>query len=343
MHQKKNISKKKSSNNNNILNITLDAKHNEILAEFSERSKNIVSLNDELKKLKQQIKRFESKELFNLSEKERLRKFNLENKIAEISEEIYGIQNNVHENEYCLKTMGHLLDYHQQNKNRGDIFEEYLHTIDPNYIPRNKIESRGDTYCKLCNNKMILNHLNGTLECYNCGATEYTLVEDSRQNYNEGIIPQDNNCFSYKKITHLMECIEQCQGKERTEIPKEVFDKLLEKIRSERIEHKTSLTNDKIKEYLKELNLNSYYEHVPYIQTKLKGQQPPDIPPYLEERIIKMFKDVQIAFKKCRPEERKNFPSYSYVLHKCIQNIGDHDEFLDKFPLFSSKYLDYKD
>jgi hypothetical protein len=261
----------------------------------------------------------------------------LEKKIEDIKVEIENLESNKYENEYCLKTMGYIYEYYQETKNRGDILEEYLHCIDPNYIPKNKIDKQSHVYCGNCDSKMVLNHLSGMLECYICGFTEYTLVEDSRQNYTEGVIPQDNNCFSYKKITHLMECIEQCQGKERTEIPKEVFNKLLKKIKSERIVDKRELTNEKIKIFLKELNLNNYYEHIPYIQKKLKGQKPPEIPDYLEERIIKMFKDVQIAFKKCRPDERKNFPSYSYVLHKCIQLIGDHDELLIYFPLLKSK------
>lgn len=317
--------------------ITLNAKHQEILSDFSNETLNISSLKSEIAKLTEELNKLNELDKFKMTEKQRLRKFNTEKKIEDLNSKIEDLENDTYKNEYCLKTMGHIYEYYQETKNRGDILEEYLHCIDPNYIPKNKIDKQCHVYCESCNNKMTLNHLNGMLECYICGLTEHTLVEDTRQNYTEGVIPQDNNCFSYKKITHLMECIEQCQGKERTEIPKEVFNQLLQKIKSERIIDKKELTNDKIRQFLKELNLNNYYEHIPYIQKKLKGQKPPEIPDYLEERIIKMFKEVQIAFKKCRPDERKNFPSYSYVLHKCIQLIGDHDELLVYFPLLKSK------
>ena len=329
----------KTQKNNESLVITLHAKHKEILSQFSERSSNIDQLKDELLELKSKLNKINSLSHIDLTDRQRLQKYSLENQIDEITNEIYNLTQNREKNDYSLKAMGHLEEYYQETKNRGDIVEEYFHTIDPSYIPKNKQSKQGNTYCSqgLCNEVMTLNHLSGTYECYACGATKVALVEDSRQNYTEGVIPQDNNCFSYKKITHLMECIEQCQGKERTEIPKYVFDQLLHKIKCARIIDKSALTNDLIKGFLRELNLNNFFEHIPYIQKKLKGQKPPEIPDYLEERIIKMFKDVQIAFKKCRPDDRKNFPSYSYVLHKCIQLIGDHDELLAYFPLLKSK------
>lgn len=49
-----------------------------------------------------------------------------------------------------------------------------------------------------------------------------------------------------------------------------------------------------------------------------------------------MFRDVQEPFNIHCPESRKNFLSYSYVLYKFCELLGE-DDFLPCFPLLKSK------
>ena len=49
-----------------------------------------------------------------------------------------------------------------------------------------------------------------------------------------------------------------------------------------------------------------------------------------------MFKEIQTPFIKNCPEERKNFLSYSYVLHKFCELI-ELDHLLTYFPLLKSR------
>jgi hypothetical protein len=91
-----------------------------------------------------------------------------------------------------------------------------------------------------------------------------------------------------------------------------------------------------VRALLKKLRLNKYYEHVPYIANSLNGVQPPKMPQVLEERLRIMFKEIQDPFDKHCPEERKNFLSYSYVLYKFCELLGE-DAFLQCFPLLKSK------
>ena len=51
----------------------------------------------------------------------------------------------------------------------------------------------------------------------------------------------------------------QFQAKESTEIPQEVYDALLLEIKKERITNLATLTNAKIRKYLKKLNKNLYF------------------------------------------------------------------------------------
>lgn len=128
----------------------------------------------------------------------------------------------------------------------------------------------------------------------------------------------------------------QFQAKESTEIPQEVYDALLIEIKKERITNLASLTNAKIRKYLKKLKFNKYYEHIPHILNRLNGVPPPVLTKEVEEKIRIMFKQIQAPFIKVCPKERKNFLSYSYVLHKFVELLG-LDELKQKFPLLRSR------
>lgn len=96
------------------------------------------------------------------------------------------------------------------------------------------------------------------------------------------------------------------------------------------------ITPKKIKGYLKKLGYSKYYEHAVYIIYRLSGKQPPKLPPELEEKLRHMFKELQEPFAKVCPKDRKNFLSYSYVLHKCVELLG-YDEYKELFPLLKSR------
>ena len=56
----------------------------------------------------------------------------------------------------------------------------------------------------------------------------------------------------------------------------------------------------------------------------------------MEQKLRQMFKDIQIPWIKFCPENRKNFLSYAYVLHKCCELL-EYDDFLESFPLLKSR------
>ena len=55
-----------------------------------------------------------------------------------------------------------------------------------------------------------------------------------------------------------------------------------------------------------------------------------------EEQFRNMFKDIQHPFQKHCPTDRKNFLSYSYVLHKFCELL-ELDHLLVYFPLLKSR------
>lgn len=110
-------------------------------------------------------------------------------------------------------------------------------------------------------------------------------------------------------------------------------------IKKERITNLALLTPEKVRGYLKKLGYNKYYEHVPHIICRLNGKQPPTIKPHVEEKLKRMFEEIQEPFAKVCPniqKNRKNFLSYSYVLHKFVELLG-LDELKSLFPLLKSR------
>jgi hypothetical protein len=174
----------------------------------------------------------------------------------------------------------------------------------------------------------------GLVFCKFCHTVEYIIVDHEKPSYKDP--PKDATYFAYKRINHFNEWLSQVQGKETTEIPDEVYDLILLELKKQKINNMATLTRKKIKEILKKLRINKFYEHCSHIIGRLNGIPSPHFPPELEERLRHMFCMIQVPFLKHSPAWRKNFLSYSFVLHKMCQLL-DRDEYLECFSLLKAR------
>ena len=216
---------------------------------------------------------------------------------------------------------------------KSEIINSYLLKIQNNFIY--PFDNENDLeYCKDCKKEKTIITSEGIIVCTNCGVQDTIIIESDKPSYKDP--PREISYFAYKRINHFNEWLAQFQAKESTEIPKEVFHKILLEIKKERIENMALLSSNKLREILKKLKLNKYYEHVPHIINRLNGLPAPVMSRDTEEKLRMMFKEIQTPFLKYCPKERKNFLSYSYVLHKFVQLL-EMDEFLSCFPLLKSR------
>lgn len=188
--------------------------------------------------------------------------------------------------------------------------------------------------CSKCNVEKIVHMSIGKLICPSCGEEIFILVDSDKPSYKEP--PREVCYFAYKRINHFNEWLAQFQAKESTDIPTELYDSILLELKKERIDNMESLNPIKIREILKKLKQNKYYEHVAHIINKINGKPPPIMDRKTEEELRRMFKKIQMPFYKHCPKNRKNFLSYSYVLHKFVQLL-ELDDFLDCFLLLKSR------
>ena len=216
---------------------------------------------------------------------------------------------------------------------KTQMFDKYMSYVDSKYIS-DKDKEDDIEVCKQCYQQKLFVHAEGLLICQKCGDQDYVFIDCDKPSYKEP--PKEIAYFAYKRINHFNEHISQFQGKESTEIPDEIYEQIKREIKKERITDLTSIKPEKIREILKKLDLNKYYEHIPHIINHINGIPPPNITKSQEETLRVMFKEIQIPFMKYCPPERQNFLSYTYVLHKFCELL-ELDNLLPCFPLLKSR------
>ena len=334
-------------------NNTLDTCHEKQLDAFNKKYNSITSLEKELKKVRKNIKNETDENIL----------FDLEQKEKEILSNISKINSKEDEIDYLVNTSEVLFNYYDsvenndadnnvkniniidffnnniqniksnQDQNRSDLLETYLSYTDKDYI-NNNLTCEVDI-CQHCQSKNINEYSHdGILFCNDCNTIEYIITDNEKPGYKEP--PKEISYFSYNRINHFNEWIAQSQGKETTDIPEEVFDKIFMELKKNKVTNMATLNYEKIRAILKKNKINKYYEHIPYILNRITGKSTPQLTPELEEKLRQMFKEIQGPFIKHSPKNRKNFLSYSYVLHKFLEILGE-DEYIKYFPLLKSR------
>jgi len=217
-------------------------------------------------------------------------------------------------------------------QDKSSLVDKYMSIINKKYV-RN-VEDENIEMCKVCNNQMICLQQDAIMICNLCGYQELLLVEQNRPILKQNT--KDTSHFCYKRINHFREWCNQVQGKESTDIPDEIFERILSEIKKEKILDLKKITYTKMRDILKRLRINKYYEHINYIINRINGIPTPQFSPELEDKLCNMFKSIQAPFLKHCPKDRKNFLSYSYVLYKFFQILGLY-EYLKYFPLLKSR------
>lgn len=224
------------------------------------------------------------------------------------------------------------------------IVDSYMHVTDDTHVREymndgtfignkdRETEQRVCTACQYDGCVMVINE--GVMLCPKCNRIETLLADFDRPSYKEP--PKEVSYFSYRRSNHFQEWLSQVQGRETTDIPDEVFDRIMVELKKQRITNLADLKHSKLKSILKKERLSQFYEHVPHILNRLSGRTMCMLTPDMEEQLRNMFMMVQTPFLKHSPPDRRNFLSYGYVLHKFIQLKG-WDEYLGSFPLLKSR------
>ena len=233
----------------------------------------------------------------------------------------------------------HAQSHAQSHDDRATLFDRYVTMVDnASTQPGTRtgpVGPHGLGACWHCSGiRRTVQLQDGYVFCNDCHTVEYILVDHEKPSYKDP--PKEVAYFAYKRINHFNEWLNQVQGKETTDIPDEVYDSILFEIKKQKLTNMATLTRKKVKDILKKLRINKYYEHVPQIINHLNGIPSPHLSPELEDRLRHMFCQIQVPFLKHSPSSRKNFLSYSYCLNKMMQLL-EKDQYLESFPLLKSR------
>jgi hypothetical protein len=206
--------------------------------------------------------------------------------------------------------------------NKAKLFEKYCHRIEGIRTVHDDGSNR-IKYCNECTIEKIFDMTESAYICPCCGDSEMIILDEERQ---------IKDYSPYRRLNHFREWLNQFQAKQSPDIPEQVFIDIVKELNKNRITDLSILNKKNMKVILKKLDYNIYYEHVAYIINKLNNLPPPKITRDMEKIFISMFIKIQDPWETYKQDGRKNFLSYSYVLHKFCELL-ELDHLLDCFAL----------
>jgi hypothetical protein len=222
----------------------------------------------------------------------------------------------------CKKEKSHPIHSETKPSNRANLFEKYCQRIEGIRVVQDDGSNR-IKYCDECKIEKILDMAESAYICPCCGDSEIIILDEDRQ---------IKDYSPYRRLNHFREWLNQFQAKQSPDISEDVFIDIVKELNKKRITDLSTLNKKKMKVILKKLNYNGYYEHVAYIINKLNNLPPPKITRDMEKLFISMFFKIQEPWEMYKQAERKNFLSYSYVLHKFCELL-ELDHLLECFSL----------
>ena len=317
--------------------VTIDAIHSDIV-------KGNILKDKEIKKIKKELDDLYIKDKYNPKIKileDKLKKYDKYEGInyyldtGLILNDYYSRKNGNIKSENKEMTVLDFMNIKKSNNNntqQDDIINKYMSKVDDNIL-QDDTDYNIDI-CPNCNTPLILKNIDSILLCEKCGYTEKIIINSEKTSYKDP--PRESSYFAYKRINHFNEWLAQFQAKETTDIPEEVYTGIIFELKKNKFFNINDITYKMVREILKKLKYNKYYEHIPHIINILNGKRAPILTRQYEDQLRMMFKEIQTPFMLHCPVNRKNFLSYSYVLHKFCQLL-ELDDLLVYFPLLKSR------
>lgn len=351
------------SNNPNSQLISIDIKHDEMLAYFKSIDDTLIpNLQAEKEELKKDLKTMPRNKVDSI--------MNMKDKITEIRTEIKRLSNikknyflenskiifnyfeekqqinnnaNVKRNSkamhsfFKIKKTNNVSEDIEEDKYRKSkqLYRKFWKNVDNETLITNDFIINCDN-CEFCQiGEMIAQEEEGIMICNNnkCGKFITYIVDSNKPSNKEP--PNEVSYTAYIRLNHFKEILAQFQAKETTQIPDDVIDSIKKRIKKERIQDMHELNYNKMREILRKLGLNKYFEHIQYINS-LFGIKPPLMNEELHETLCVLFIEIQKPWALHCPPNRTNFFNYTYTLYQlCV--LLDQTQYLPFIPMMKDR------
>ena len=345
------------------VNSTLDIKHDEMIQRFKNIEEVIIpNLKNDNVKLIDEIKHYKTKKDVDIYMELKDRILANKKKIKDLKKEKdnYFIENSFYIFKYFEEKKKISSGDNNQNMNVLNTFFKIKSSSDDNeYVNNEKYTNSRITYqnywkninneilnikdfivpsdiCESCHKgELISQDEEGILICNNsdCGKFVTYIVDGSKPSNKEP--PNEVSYTAYIRLNHFKEILAQFQAKETTQIPDDVIKMIKDRIKKERITDYSSINYDVMRDLLRKLGLNKYFEHIQYINS-LFGIKPPVMNEELHETLCILFIEIQKPWAIHCPANRTNFFNYTYTLYQlCV--LLDQTQYLPYIPMMKDR------
>ena len=170
--------------------------------------------------------------------------------------------------------------------------------------------------------EMTIDYQKSTLFCMRCGLCEYYPVYVT--SYNHTMQPSRRKCF-YKRSNNFKVILNQFFYGGKQFVPYDVMEMIRDEIHDETnilYNYTIPITIPILECILKRNELTMYKGSLYYIYFKQSGKSFPHITTKEYNAILNVFNVVSSIYDKYKPNSRKRFLNYSFVLKKLLIILG---------------------
>ena len=177
-------------------------------------------------------------------------------------------------------------------------------------------------FCMDCKLRKIVDYERSTLVCIKCGLCEYYPVYVA--SYNHTMQPSRRKCI-YKRSDYFEVILNQFLLWWKEVVPDDIMKTIRDEIHNETnvlYPYEIPLTIPIPECILKRNELSMYKDSIYFIYFKLSGGSFPHITPKEYNTILNTFNVISSIYDKYKPNDRKSFINYSFVLKKLLIMLG---------------------
>ena len=207
-----------------------------------------------------------------------------------------------------------LLDYVYENYNQVKC--------ELNGVVYKKPKKRDHNFCMGCKLRKIVDYQKSTLVCTRCGLFEHYPVYVT--SYNHMMQPLRRKCI-YKRSDNFKVILNQFLYGGKKLVPDDVMETIRDEIHDETnilYNYTIPITITILECMLKRKELTIYKNSIYFIFFKLSGLPFPHITAKEYSLALNVFNVVSSIYDKYKPNGRKSFLNYSFVLKKTLIMLG---------------------
>ena len=190
------------------------------------------------------------------------------------------------------------------------------------YIEEYKEPKNNHNLCIDCNMVKTIDYERSTLVCTKCGLCEYYPVYVASYNYT--MQPWRRKC-TYKRSDNFKVILNQFFYGGKRVVPDDVMETISDEIHDGTnilYNYTIPITIPILECILKRNELTMYKDSIYFIYFKLSGGYFPHITTKEYNMILNTFNVISSIYDKYKPNDRKSFLNYSFVLKKLLTMLG---------------------